>query len=480
MLSHRKFIKDMGTIGLVSFLIPLKGIVLLPVITKLLGAENYGIWIQLSITLSLITPIAVLGLPNTLVRFLAAEKDKKEIREGVWSVALIVFAVSSAIGMLFFIFAESISHFLQSPTVFVQILAFAIILECLNLVFINLFRAFQEIRKYAFFTALLVFGEIGLVTIALFLNYGLWGAVISLLIIRLVVFSLLSILIIKNIGVTLPTFSRLKEYLRFGLPTVASNVSYWGVQSSDRYLIGFFLGVLFVGYYSPAYAIGNLINLFIVPFLLVLPAVLSRFFDENRIDEVKTYLKYSLKYFLMIAIPAGFGLSVLSRELLTIFSTQEIAENAYFITPFVVLSILIYGIYTIFVQILFLFKKTRIAGTIWVLAAFCNIVLNLILIPRFGILGAALTTLVAYILAIILTWYYTSREFTFPIDWQAIIKSISASLLMAGFIIWFNPFGILQTMIAIVAGAILYLVLLFLFRGIKQKELEIFLTFLRV
>ena len=333
--------------------------------------------------------------------------------------------------------------------------------------------------KYSGFVIFQTFGEVGLVAGIVLLGYGLYGAVMSLLIIRLITFLMLFGFILKKIGIKIPAFLRIKEYLRFSLPTVVSSVSYWAVTSSDRYLIGFFLGILFVGYYAPAYTVGNVINFFIFPLLFVLFPVLSKFYDENKISEVKDYLKYSLKYFLMIAIPSAFGLSILSRELLTIFSTKDIASNAYFITPFVALSILLYGVYAIFVQILILFKKTKIFGTIWVGAALLNIGLNFVLIPKFGILGAAITTLLAYSLAFLLTWYYSSKYFQFEIDWQFITKSIFASVLMVSAIIWFNPIGLFETIIAIITGALLYGVFILLFKGFNKKEIEFLKKYFR-
>ena len=298
------------------------------------------------------------------------------------------------------------------------------------------------------------------------------GAVLSLLIIRGVNFLIMSILTIQRIGIIIPKFLRIKEYLRFSLPTIPGNISSWIVQSSDRYLIGFFLGTLFVGYYVPAYVIGNSINFFIMPLTFVLPAVLSKFYDENKIGEVKTYLKYSLKYFLMIGIPSVFGLSILSKQLLTIFSTSEIARQSYHIVPFVALSILLFGIYAVTAQIISLKKKTKITGMIWMAAAFLNLGLNFIFIPKFGILGAAITTLLAYSLAFTLTWYYSFREFQFDIDWKFISKSVFASILMTLLIVWFTPMGLLKTIIAIILGAFVYGTLIFLFKGFSKKEIE--------
>ena len=475
---YQKFTKDVGIIGLTELVIALKGLIVLPIITKLLGAENYGIWAQLIVTLSLIVPIATLGLPYTLVRFLAAEKNKKEIQDGIYSVLTIIFGIALTISLILIFFSGPISNFFGGEKILVQILAFTIIFECLNQVFLNIFRAFQRMGKYSSFMIFQTLGEIGLVAGTVLLGYGLFGAVLSLFIIRGINFLIMGTLTIQGIGLKIPEFLRIKEYLHFGLPTIPGNVSSWIVQSSDRYLIGFFLGTIFVGYYVPAYIIANSILLFIAPLSFVLPAVLSKFYDENKIGEVKTHLKYSLKYFLMVAIPSVFGLSILSRQLLTIFSTSEIAQKSYYLVPFISLSILLFGMYAIISQIIVLKKKTRITGSIWMGAAFLNLGLNFIFIPKFGILGAAITTLSAYSFAFILTWYYSFKEFQFEIDWKFISKSIFASILMTLFIFWFSPIGLSKTIIAIILGALLYGVLTFLLKSFTKEELKFFKRFL--
>ena len=248
-MSYQRFTKDIGIISLTQLVIFLKGLIALPIIAKLLGAENYGVWEQLGVTLSLVTLAATLGLPYTLVRFLAAEKDKKEIQDGIYSVLTIVFAVVLVIFSGIFLFSASISSFFGNGKVLVQILAFAIIFDCLNLVFLGIFRAFRQIKKYSCFMIFQSLGEVGLLAATVLLGYGMFGAVLSLLIIRLINFFIMGGYIIKKIGVKVPNFSKTKEYLKFGLPTVASDISFWVVQSSDRYLIGSFLGVIYVGYY---------------------------------------------------------------------------------------------------------------------------------------------------------------------------------------------------------------------------------------
>ena len=122
----------------------------------------------------------------------------------------------------------------------------------------------------------------------------------------------------------IPDFSKLKSYLHYGLPLVPSIIFGWIAASSDRYVIVYFLGLAPVGIYSAAYNISQAaIFMSLAPISFVLVPTLSKLYDDNKIEEVKTHLRYSLKYFLMFAIPVTFGVSVLARQILTILATSE-------------------------------------------------------------------------------------------------------------------------------------------------------------
>ena len=161
MASYGKFIKDIGQLTVINLLVTLRGLIFLPILTKSLGPESYGIWTQLSVTLTLVASIVILGLPHALVRFLAAEKDKKNIQEGVWSSIFVTFFASLLTVLVFVIFSQAIGNFLQVPPLFIQLLSFIILFEGINLALVTVFRAFQEIGKYSLFTVLSLTGEIG-------------------------------------------------------------------------------------------------------------------------------------------------------------------------------------------------------------------------------------------------------------------------------------------------------------------------------
>ncbi len=168
-------------------------------------------------------------------------------------------------------------------------------------------------KIYSLILIIQTYLALGLVTYFTLTGKGIITIVSGLLITQLLIVLLVVPLIIANIGLKIPKFTNVREYLNFGLPTIPSNLSYWVVDSSDRYFIGFILGVTFVGYYSPGYVLGAAILIYFTPFAIMLPSTLPQDYDNGKLEEVNSVIKYSLKYFLLIAIPSVFALSLLSQ-----------------------------------------------------------------------------------------------------------------------------------------------------------------------
>ena len=481
MTEHKLFTQRIGLIGITNLLIGLSGILLLPILTRTLPIEEYGIWVQITVTIGLIPAVATLGLPYTMVRFLAAAKKREEIQEGFYSIAFIVIFTSAIASLLLFLFSELIAAALLNDNLTIaRILPLIVFIECLNVLLLDFFRTFQQIKRYSIFSFIRTCLRIILVAYFVLAGYGIFGAAIGLLISSLVIFLIQAFLTVSQIGITIPKFIHAGEYLAFGLPLIPATLSYWVVNSSDHYVIGIFLGIAFVGYYSPGYILGSIIVMFVAPLAFMLPAVLSKYYDGNNIDAVKTVLRYSLKYFLMLAIPATFGLSLLSKPLLTILTTPEIASQGYLITPFIAVSSLLVGACTVISHIIVLKKKTKITGIIWIMAAILNLGLNLIVIPYMGILGAAITTLITFTFAFILITHYTFKYLTFDIEFGFILKSIVASIIMSLVILKWSPVGILSVLITIGVCAGIYFCILVLLKGFKKEEFEFFRKLLKI
>ncbi len=479
-MSYQKFGRDIGLVALANILVVLSGLILLPVLTKTLGARDFGLWVQAQVTIGLAMNIVHLGLPIGLSRFLPAQKDKRVISQNFWSVAFIVLVNGILMLLLMFVLSNLVAESLfEGATDIFKLVAFLVPVWTLDWVCLNYLRAFRQMGTYFIATTLRTYLEVGLVSYAVLTGFGVEGAIASLLIVRFVMLLALSGLIISRIGLSRPRFSLLKPYFQFGLPTIPGNLSSWVVNSSDRYMIGYFLGTGAVGIYSPGYTLGALIARFLDPLSFVLPPTLSKLYDEGKIEEVKTYIGYCLKYILLLAIPFCFGATLLSKPLLELLTIPEIAAKGYLVTPFVALSYLLICVYAVTAgQTLLLLKRTDVVAKAWLGAALTNLLLNMLFIPRFGILAAAFTTLIAYSLATGIC-IYSARSLAFPIDWKSIIKSVIASLIMSGVILAVSPKGGFEALWMVAVGIAVYSSALYLLKGFSRQEIRFFINLVR-
>lgn len=473
MSEYKLYAQRIGLVGLTNALLSINVLVLLPILTKNLSIEDYSIWVQANVTITLIPTVVLLGLPYTMVRFLAAEKNRDNTQEGFYTIFIACLLMSLVTCMLIFLLAEPIASKLFDNNVTVaRLLSLIIFIECLNNPCLNFFRTFLRMKVYSTILIVKTYLNVVLVTWFIISGQGIFGAITALMISSITSFLLMAYLIMRDIGVKIPRFKHIREYLAFGIPTVPGNLSSWIINSSACYMISILLGTAFVGYYSPGYSLGNINLMFIGPFSVLLSAMLARCYDKMDITTIKTILTYSSKYFLAIAIPSTIGLALLSKPLLMILSPAEIANNGYLITPFIALSAMLYGLYTFFAEIISVRKRTDITGRIWILAAILNLSLNFALIPSLGILGGAITVLITYAFALVLSIYYSSRYIPLEMNLGFVAKSIFASSLMSLLIIYTNPSGIIEILTVIAVCAILYAILLLLLRAFSKEEMD--------
>jgi O-antigen/teichoic acid export membrane protein len=454
-------------------------IVLLPLLTKTLSIEDYGIWTLIVVTTSLLPMIVLLGLPNAMIRFLASSKEAEEIREGYYSMGLLVLCADLAVSLVLLLFAQSIAAYLLANNYAIAFLLPAIsFFASYNYLPLSYCRTFQQAKRYSLISTLQAIFFVVFVALFVLLGFGLVGAALGLLITQALVSAVSSYFVISDIGFTVPKLTRAKEFLSYSLPFVPRDMSTWALNVSDRYIIGFFLGFAWVGYYSPGYTLGSAITLLAGPFTIVLPAVIYQHYDASNIVQVRTLIQYSVKYFLAAAIPSAFLVSVLSKPILAALSTAQIAANGYLITPFIALGAVFFGLYAIMIIVLTFEKKTRVIGTMWISAAGLNIGLNLVLVPYFGILAAAVTTLLAYAFILAVTAFYSAQIVRFSVDVPFILKSVLASILISIIAVTLHVSGLLSLTALIATCAVIYAAILYALRGFAPSEITFFRSFL--
>jgi len=470
--SYKLFVKRIGLLGITNLLVALNTIILIPILTKNFSASDYGIYVQVITTFFLITSVANLGLPYTMVRFLSAEKDKEKVKDGFYSMATLILIISFFISILIFIFSKGIAISLFNGNIgVVKLISIIIFFGTLNSLLIDFFVASGQMKRYSILLLFQTYFSLLIISYFTFSGQGILMVIFGFLITQIILFLVMISVVVYEIGFKIPRFINIMEYLHFAIPIIPNNLSTWIVESSDRYVIVLILGTTFVAFYAPGYTIGMVILLFFTPLSVLLSSILPKYYENGEMNEVMIFINYSLKYFLLVAIPSVFILSLLSKQILMIITTPEIALNGYLVTPFIALSALLFGAYGIVMNLVILEKKTKIIGSIWTIAALISL-LNIIFVPIFGILAAAAVTLLSYFTAFIISMNYSRRSFKFHFDYSFILKSIFASILISILIVLANPKGFIDVSIIIVLSMAVYLFLILFLKGINRKEID--------
>jgi len=472
MTSYELFARRVGLVGITNAIVSLRGLILIPILTKTLGADGYGIWSQITVTVSLFALLCTLGLGYAIIRFLAPEKDKEKVSKDFSSIFATTSLIALAVSGLIFVISQPLAIAVfggVAAAFYIKISALLIFLAAIDNVMICYFTGFQQIKKYSIFVISQTVGELALIAYLVLSGFGLLGAIISLLSVRALTSVIAFLWIKSDIRISKPSLSAVKSYLPFSLPVLPISLCYWLINLGDRYVIGYFMGASAVGIYSASYGLGSLLAFFYAPLSAILFPAIVKSYENNKIPEVKTYVKYSLKFFLMFAIPSFFGLSVLSKSLLATLATSDFVE-AYMVVSIVALAILLFYCSSINTNILYLFKETKRVGIIFGASALINVIMNIALVPRIGIMGAAIATLVTFMVHLFVISRSSSKRLSYGMDFKFIGKSIIASIPMA-FAVWkLSPYGAINILISIGIAAAIYFGILILLKGFTREE----------
>ena len=107
MSEYTIFAKRIGLVGVAQTIVSLKGLIILPILTKTLGASDYGIWAQILITVSLLQPFIILGLDSSILRFLSSV-EKEKVVQGVITVFFVVAVMGTAASLMMFVSSDFI------------------------------------------------------------------------------------------------------------------------------------------------------------------------------------------------------------------------------------------------------------------------------------------------------------------------------------------------------------------------------------
>jgi O-antigen/teichoic acid export membrane protein len=452
------------------------GVISLPALTKSFYSELYGVWSQTSVTVGLLSPIITLHLTTAAVRFLAAEDDistrSRQFGAMLWPVVTLALIAL----LLSLVFGKDLSIFIFSSAQYEKFIPLAFAWVGTGALFnfgIAYLRARGKISRLALINISFSVTKMLLIVILAKAGLELEWIMGSIIIVEGLLVVFVFGLIISEIGIPWPNTTGIRRFLAFSIPQIPSGILLWVISASDRYFITHLLDLSQAGIYSASYSLGSLISVFYSPISFVLLPSLSRFWDNKQVERVKNYLEYSNKLFLALAIPGAAGLFILSQPLLEILARPEYAVGGELVL-LIALGVLLLGVYQINLYIMYLVEKTKWLPLMILVAAAVNAGINIALIPQVGLIGAAISTIAAYLVLAAIVTIWARNVIHYKLDLFFIGKVILATIAMS-LCLWFMPVGgVLSIGLAVATGLVVYGASLLLLRTFSKHDVGVF------
>lgn len=472
-MGARAFVLDTAVVAAAQLLLKLRGLVAIPLIVKMLGTAEYGVWVQTLALLEMASAVVGANLHHPLVRFLS---ESPERGRRIYGTLLAATVAAGAVGVLLILAAaEQVSRFALGDDAHAwEVRAGALLLLCYNVRLFNLnaYRALGRMKERAAFEVASTFGQLLGISILLWSGYRLVGVFAFMCAWEAAFAVALSTHVGRLVGIGRFDGKLLKDALRYALPLLPAGLSIWMLDRSDRLVIGHFLGPKSVGVYSANYALAGLLMLFQTPLQVTLLPKVSALWRGERAEAVR-YVSLSNKLFLTFAIPFVVAAPLVARPLLSKLGNEEIGAAGGLLTFLIAAGILAWGVSVMLTQIFYGARRTLPVGIVTVAAALLNLLLNFLLVPAWGVSGAAFATLVSYA-ASCAALYAMSRPIA-KLDFYAphLLKCALASLAMWVVLRALVSLGEspVATAVAIAAGGLTYFASLWLLRAVAPSEL---------
>jgi O-antigen/teichoic acid export membrane protein len=479
---HFTFAKDIIWVTISQIVISLLlGIFTLPILTKNYSPDIFGVWIQVNVAVDLLSPILSLQLGLAAVRFLASENDIDKRRRSLGAMLLMIVVFSFFVSLVGLIFTKQLSVFLFGSVDYVNYIYAILIWSLVNSLF-NFFLSYLQARSKNKSFAIVQFSITCLRVLFIFVlatvGSGMFSIVLSQIILQTFFCLVLFVLITKEEGTPILALTNARYLLFYSLPQIPNILLLWIIKSSDRLFLTHFKDLTQAGVYSSSLTLANLGYLFYYPVSFVLFSLTARLWAQNRVQDIQTYFNYSFKFFLGTAIPGVIGISFLSQRLLTLLTTSDYLIGKY-VVLLVTLGIIFFGIYQINTNLILLVKRSKYLPLVVGSAVVVNIVMNVILVPKFGALGAAISNCVAYLVSAVISTVWSQKIVRYRFDLTFYVKVVGASLLMLGCLQFINIDTYFGIGVAILVGTVVYGLGLFLLRAFSNQDIQMARTMLR-
>ncbi|MBU8893918.1 MAG: oligosaccharide flippase family protein [Bacteroidales bacterium] len=456
------------------------GFILLPLYTGYLLTEEYGIFAILEVTSTIMVAVFSFKLSTAMLRWCSSENSENRVKSLLFTTYSSAFLIIALLNLSLQPFRESFSNLFFNTNIYSDyflILFLSVSFEILNLFSFDLLRLKE---KSAFYISVSILRITAILVLNIYfikyLGLGVKGIILSQLIGNILVFVLTIPFLLKNMILQF-NIAELKRMLQYGIPLIFSTISMMIITMGDRYIIKYFLNYSEVGIYSLGYKIAGVTNVLIIQSFQTgfLPIAYKNY---DKPDAQKFFSKI-LTYYTFVLVLASLGISLFSQEIIELFSKNSDYNIAYTVVPFISLAFIFKGIQYVYSLGLHFAKKTKYNAYIVLSAAIINFAINIILIPRYGIYGAAVATIISWVIMSTAFYKFSFKFYKVKYEIKKVILLIVTGIALYGISFVFNDFNFFIKIIFKSILIILFPIILWILNFYEKNELDIVKSFLR-
>lgn len=396
--------------SLVSFL-------LLRVYTSYLTTADYGV-IALLLTVEGVTRILFRwGTDGAFMRLFYDCKTEQDQQRLTSTLVLFLSGINGVLLVIGFAATPLIGRYLFEGGMYdglIRLVIFNTFLTTFQFVPNSLLRIREQSTQFAVLTSAKSIGTIvARLVMVVPLRMGVLGVVLA----DTVVTVAFTIIMAKWVMPLLrPVFSRavLREALQFGLPRVPHAIAHQVIAVSDRYLMAAFLTLGQIGLYGVGSSFGQALKMFLNGFEFAWAPFY--FGAMDRPDAKQLYSRLGTYLFAAVVLLAA-GLSAIATDLVRLMTTPEF-HQASVVIPWTALGVVAQACYQVAALGLNIAKQTKYFPIATGVAAVVSIVANLILIPRFGMIGAAWANALSYTTLTLVVGWFAYRVYPIQYEWR--------------------------------------------------------------
>ncbi len=416
------------------------GIILIPLYTEYLTTEQYGILGIAVITTQILSQALAFGQGQSLIRLRNDKEYSGDFPRAIFNLLLLVLIIISLFSVITWLidyYTSGFGNIFPENRELILLLIPLVSFTILNNLLLSKLRAEEKSVKFTFVNLLKLILIIG---ISVYLLVFKGGGVEEILYAQIAGELIITILLLPGILMELkpsPDLSLLKVSLLFGLPLVGSTLASNLLNGSDRFLIVYMMGKSAAGIYDLGYRVAGLINMFIImPFNLTFVPFSFRIYNE---PEGKKFFAEIMTVFTLFLSFTAMIVGIYAPEIVHLIASKENYYVASSIVPLVVYSYIFVGMNIVALSGMLLTGNTKGIAVVTFFAAAFNIGLNFPLINYLGINGAALSTIISFILLYFLTLRYSNKYYRIKYEHRSLFIIIISSGMLCFLFYYFLP-----------------------------------------